>query len=175
MDGIKIGFKIWSEKKLIVHAGAEGSIETAENFLKKINDERVIIEKMPKRGLKNENCLGYSKEQIKRLMDCGCGFCLDFSHACKAAVSLKMDYKMLVKELLELKPVMFHLSDGSLDNEYDEHLAFGKGNFDIKFFLDCVKNNKDKFVTLETFRKNNKSFEEDINNLDYLRKILTDT
>ncbi len=79
---------------------------------------------------------------------------------------------MLINGLLELKPAMFHISDGNLNNEVDEHLTLGEGNFDIKFFLDCIIKNRNKLVTIETFRKNNKSFDEDIRNLEYLKKIL---
>ena len=42
---------------------------------------------------------------------------------------------------------MFHISDGNLCNEKDEHLALGDGNYDFGGLMNCVKKSKSTYVT----------------------------
>ncbi len=164
----------WTDKLnanyLILHPGF-GSITDALEFLEKINDERILIENTPKIGQNDEKMIGFTPEQIKELMGNKFGFCLDFSHAIKAAISLKKDYKKYVEDFLKLNPKMFHLSDGTLNNEKDEHLNIKKGQFDFDFLANCIRKNN-KFVTLETPRINLSSLEEDLENMEKLKSIL---
>ncbi len=51
-----------SAKYLILHPGFE-EMETAKNFLEKINDKRILIENMPKVGIDNEKMIGYNLKQ----------------------------------------------------------------------------------------------------------------
>jgi len=152
--------------KIIVHPGYNGEIYSALKCLEKFNYENILIENMPVKGLHNENCLGYIPENIKWLLDIGFKFCLDFSHAYKAAVSLNLNAKKLIKSFLKLNPYMFHICDGNINNEFDEHLNLGEGNFDLKFIKNCIG---DKFVTFETPKKNN--LINDIKNIKYFKGI----
>lgn len=158
-------------KYLILHPGF-GEIETAKDFLAKVNDKRILIENMPKKGINDEKMLGFTPEQIKELTENKFGFCLDLNHAIKAAVSLKKDYKKYIKEFLKLKPAMFHISDGNLDQEKDEHLDIGKGEYDFKFLINCIKKNESKYLTLETPKDNLNSCKQDLENLKKLNRYL---
>ena len=151
-------------KYLILHPGF-GLIDNAIKFLTNIDDRRILIENMPKIGLNNEKMIGYTPEQIKKLVNERFGFCLDLNHAIKAAVSLNKDYKRFITEFLELNPKMFHISDGSLNNEKDEHLPIGEGDYDFEFLMNCIKKNESKYVTLETPRTALNSVNEDVKKL----------
>ena len=63
---------------------------------------------------------------------------------------------------------MFHIFDGVLNNEKDEHLAIGEGEYDFKFLASCIRKDNSKFVTLETPRSNLESLEEDLRNVERL-------
>jgi len=160
-------------KYLILHPGF-GEIEIAKNFLERINDKRILIENMPKVGINNERMIGYTSEQIKTLTGSRFGFCLDLNHAIKAAISLKENYKERIKNFLKLKPKMFHISDGTLKEEKDRHLAIGEGEYDFNFLANCIKESRVDYVSLETPRTNLGSFKEDLENLRKLKSFLFD-
>jgi len=145
----------WADKLgaryLILHPGY-GSIDDATKFLEKIGDNRILIENMPKIGINNEKMVGYTVEQVRELMNNRFGLCLDFGHAIKAAVSLNEDYEKYIKKFLKLNPKMFHVSDGKLNNQKDEHLHIGEGDYNFEFLMGCIKKSKLKYVTLETPR-----------------------
>jgi len=155
---------------LILHAG-HGSMESAKDVLREVTDSRLLIENVPKVGLGGEAMIGYSPEQVRELMKvCGAGLCLDFGHAVKAAVSLGVDYKVCVREFMELEPRMFHVSDGWLDEEKDEHLGIGEGEYDIGFFMESIIGSDFGLVTLETPRINLQSLDEDIKEIRILNE-----
>jgi len=158
-------------KHLILHAG-HGSMQHATYLLCELSDSRILIENMPKVGLGGEAMIGYSPEQIEELiLDSDMGLCLDFGHAVKAAVSLGVDYKEYVLGFMELEPRMFHVSDGTLGEERDEHFNIGDGEYDIGFFLQNIIKNPFNIVTVETPRFNHKSVDDDIRNVNKLRLI----
>ena len=155
-------------KYLILHAG-HGSMEDARDVLREIADDRLLIENVPKVGLNDEPMIGYSPAQIEELIGDGDrGLCLDLNHAAKAAVSLGVDYRECVQDFLVFDPKMFHISDGTLDNEKDEHLNIGEGDYDFKVLMNCVNKSEFKYVTLETPRTKLGSFEDDLKNLGEL-------
>ena len=155
-------------KYLILHAGY-GSIEDATDVLREVADDRLLIENMPKVGLNDEPMIGYSPAQIEELIGDGDrGLCLDLNHAAKAAVSLGVDYREYVRDFLVFDPKMFHISDGTLDNEKDEHLNIGEGDYDFGVLMNCVNRSEFKYVTLETPRAKLGSFEDDLKNLSKL-------
>ena len=154
-------------KYLILHPGF-GSIDDAMDFLDLIEDDRILIENMPKVGINDERMVGYTPEQIGRLMGSRFGICLDLNHAIKAAVSLKLNYKLFIKDFLKLNPLLFHISDGNLNYEKDEHLAIGEGKYDFNFLMKCINSNYSKYLTLETPRENLNSLAEDVNNIQML-------
>lgn len=153
---------------LILHAGY-GSMKYAKELLNNITDSRILIENMPKVGINGESMIGYTSFQIKELIDNNMGFCLDFGHAVKAAFSVKMNYKDYIKEFLKLKPEVFHISDGMLSSDRDEHLNIDEGEYDIEYmYRRIIECNKSR-VTLETPRHNISSLHEDILNAKLLK------
>lgn len=147
-----------------------GKKKNFTNFLRKIDDQRVLIENMPKYGTENELAIGYSISEIKEFLEIGnFGFCLDFEKAIKSALAQNISYKGFIKELMKLNPNMFHISDGKTNNFRDEHLNLGEGNFDLKFLKNCIDKSENKLVTIETPKKN--GLNQDILNLKYFKKI----
>jgi deoxyribonuclease-4 len=136
---------------LILHPGY-GKLEDAEEFLELIDDRRILMENMPKTGNNNEGMVGYTPSQMIALMDGRFGFCLDLNHAIKASISLGRDYHTLIREFISLKPSVFHIADGTLVNEKDEHLHLGAGEYDICFLKHCIEESGDARVTFETPR-----------------------
>ncbi len=96
------------------------------------------------------------------------GLCLYLNHAAKAAVGLGVDYQEYIQDFLMLDPKMFHISDGTLTNEKDEHLNIGEGDYDIGFLMNCVNRSELGYVTLETPRTKLSSLEEDLTNYSKL-------
>lgn len=167
---------IWADKLdakyLILHAG-DGSMQHSLDALREVRDNRLLIENMPKVGLDGEKMIGYSLEQIRELIrNSERGLCLDFGHAAKAAISLGLDYKEFIKELLGFEPKVFHISDGMLSGEKDEHLNIGEGEYDFWYLLRCVRESSFKLITIETPRINEQSLQEDVQNIDILKKYI---
>jgi len=166
-------------KYIIVHAGNTnngGNEETAKNFLNEINDSRIIVENKPialhTKGtdLKEDATgIGYNTMGIINICSDKYGICLDFSHAAKAALSLKKNYGELIEEFLKLEPKMFHLNDTRFDDEKDEHLHLGEGKFNLKFLKECVEKNKYKMISLETPR--GECLDKDLENLLYFKNL----
>ena len=158
-------------KYLILHAG-HGSMQHAADLLRELSDSRLLIENMPKVGLNGEAMIGYSPEQVEELIwDNNMGLCLDFGHAVKAALSMGVDYKEYVNDFMRFKPKVFHVSDGTLTEEKDEHLNIGEGEYDFGYLLQCVDNNPSGFVTVETPRNNQKTLDEDLLNINKINMI----
>ena len=163
---------IWADqlnaKHLILHAG-HGSMHHATNLLRELSDSRLLIENMPKVGLGGEAMIGYSPAQIEELIgDSDIGVCLDFGHAVKAAVSFGVDYKGYVQGFMRLEPRVFHVSDGKLSGERDEHMGIGEGEYDFGFLMRCVERSRSEMVTMETPRVSQCSLAEDVGNIEKL-------
>lgn len=163
-------------KFIILHAGT-GDAAASRDALLEISDERILLENMPVKGIYGDECLGYDVDSISKLMTIGdFGLCLDFGHAVKASISLKRNYTEVIDEFLELGPGMFHLSDGTLNEELDEHLNIGDGEYDFEYIKKCFEKTGVNSVTLETPRNNNDSLKEDIENVQILKtKLGVDT
>jgi deoxyribonuclease-4 len=148
----------------------------ATDVLREIADDRLLIENVPKVGLNDEPMIGYSPAQIEELIREGDrGLCLDLNHAAKAAVSLGVDYREYVRDFSVFDPKMFHISDGTLDNEKDEHLNIGEGDYDFDYLLHCVLGSASGLVTVETPRRYQGSLGEDLRNVLALEDILLKT
>jgi deoxyribonuclease-4 len=166
---------IWADhlnaKHLILHAG-HGSMQHATGLLRELSDSRLLVENMPKVGLDGEAMIGYSPVQIEELIgDNDMGLCLDFGHAVKAAVSMRVDYKEYVQGFMGFEPKVFHVSDGMLNGERDEHLEIGEGEYDLSYFLHCVKENPFRLMTIETPRKDEESLHDDVKNINMLNAM----
>lgn len=153
---------------LILHPGV-GKIEEALRFLRDLDDDRILIENMPRSGIHSEELVGYSPGQVQQLAGGKFGFCLDLNHAVKAAFSLKVPYLSLIREFLELRPAMFHISDGHSTNGIDEHLPIGAGDYNMLALLRCVRDAGELPITLETPRVDLSSLSEDLVNLEAIK------
>ncbi len=166
-------WKNWlNAKYLILHPGF-GSLNNAMKILNKLDDEDIIIENMPKIGTSGEKMVGYNSEQIKKMIGDKFGFCLDFNHAVKAALSLNKNYKSYIRDLLKLNPKVCHISDGILKNKKDEHLDIGKGEYDLEYFCKCIKRSSIEYITMETPKWNIDSLENDIVNVKELKSVFS--
>jgi deoxyribonuclease-4 len=157
---------------VILHSGTS-SEDIARSTLSKVKDDRIILENMPRVGIiRNENCLGYDFESMFQLVkDNNLGLCLDLGHAVKASIGLRRDYKEIISGLLRLKPKMFHLSDGDLISEEDNHLNIGEGQYDFEYFKRCIEKSGTDLVSIETPRQNPNSLDEDIKNIKALNSL----
>lgn len=152
-------------KDIVVHPGF-GEIDDSISTIKNLGCNNYIIENMPRWGESKEDMIGYSKDKLKQYVDIGMRFCLDLAHAYKAAISLGRDPKKFILDLIDLKPCMFHISDGHLKWGKDEHLSLGEGEFDLKFLKGLIG---DARVSFETPKK--EGLKEDIKNIEYFEKI----
>ena len=153
---------------LILHPGV-GEMDDALNFLKTLDDDRILIENMPRSGLDGEKMVGYSPDQIEKLMGNHFGFCLDLNHAMKASAGLRVPQEELIRDFMQLQPEMFHISDGHGFNEIDEHLPIGSGDYDMPALLGHVRDSRLPVMTLETPRTDLTSLSEDLINLDAIK------
>jgi len=162
-------------KYIILHAG-HGSMQHATDLLRELSDIRLLIENMPKVGLGGEAMIGYSPSQIDELIgDNDMGLCLDFGHAVKAAVSLGVDYKEYVQEFMGFEPKVFHVSDGTLSEERDDHLGIGDGEYDFGFIWQSMNlsPNVAKYCTLETPLIDKTSLKEHVVNREQLNRFIS--
>jgi sugar phosphate isomerase/epimerase len=127
---------------IIFHPGALGNLNETVRQFSPFADSRFLIENKPFIASDNTPFLGSKPEEIKFLMEkLGVGFCFDFGHAVCAANSLKREPMEFIGEFLELKPRVYHLTDGLYANEIDEHLHYGEGSFPLKGFLSLIPEN----------------------------------
>ncbi len=163
-----------NSKFIVVHAEAGNSNENFKKNIEKINDDRILIENLPKISIDGKNCYASSYSQLKFIKDCGFKFCFDFSHAIKSAISQKINYKEFVEELIkELNPNYFHICNGKIDNNKDEHLDLFDGDFDIKWIkkiLFDLSVKKDIYLVFETPKAKN-GLENDLKNMNYFRSL----
>ena len=155
---------------IIVHPGYGGSIQVLNNLLDEINDNRICVENMPGKTIDLKlNCLGRTYEELQEIKFNN--FCLDFAHAIKSAITMKIDIFKNIKELLKLDPVTYHISDGKLNSEVDEHLNLGEGDFDLSLIKGLIQDSSSSMVTFETPRRDMGSFGEDLENIKHFKKI----
>ncbi len=162
-------------KYIILHAGVGNDPEIFKKNIAKIYDKRIIIENKPKWGLNNKICFGYSYSQLKVIKEKRrLNICLDVGHAIKSAISQKKDYKKYLRILIKaLKPNYFHICDGFLKNEKDEHLNMGEGDFDLKWIKGQITQLTNKhmvYLLFETPKKNN-DLQNDIKNIVYFEDL----
>jgi len=166
----------WTEKLnaeyLVIHCGTE-DLEVAKKNLRLFEEYKdiVLLENMPAIGINGERCLGYDVESFKKLNVLNFGLCFDFGHAIKASLSINRNYMEVISEFMTFKPKIFHISDGKLDKETDEHLNIGDGEYDFVFIKEIIQKSENKFVTIETPRYNQNSLEDDIRNLKFFKGI----
>ena len=156
---------------IIVHGGNNGSFEETIRQIRLLDDQRIILENKPKRGLFDEECVGWSPSEFQMALktDAISGTALDFVHATCAACSLQVETITLINEFLKFNPKIFHLSDGDTQSQKDTHLNFGKGNLNLKEFLASIPNGG--LLTLETPRDPAKGLNDFVNDVIFLQKV----
>ena len=155
---------------IIFHPGF-GAHDAVAEFLEDLNDERTLLENMPRYGIHQEDMVGYLPEKLGDLMAGKFGFCFDFSHATKTAISIGVDFHQFLMDFLPLKPKVIHISDSHLDNDIDEHLNIGQGEYEWGFLADCILKCENPLITLETPRVPG-SLEPNIAEAEFIRNLL---
>jgi endonuclease IV len=155
---------------IIFHSGINGTTEEMINQLSPFADSRCLIENKPVKGLKDEKCIGATLDEISFITsELKTGFCLDFGHAICAARSLQKEPLQYIKELSQLNPVMYHLTDGNYSSEYDSHFHYGKGNFPLGDILKLVPSGAK--ITNEAKHNSDSNLEDFGEDILYARRI----
>ena len=162
---------------IIFHPGVGGDIyetireinELKDNISKEVAN-KLVVENKPQLGLNNEKCIGHSIDEIKLIMDrCDISFCLDIGHSICSANSKGIKPLDYIKGFVELKPVMYHLTDGDYYSQFDSHLNFGLGSYPIKDIVKIIKPNS--IVTNEAQKSSLKSLDDFVKDIEFLKKI----
>ena len=139
----------------IVHP-ASGDNNLIISNLKKLKISPIALENMPFKGIYGYDLVGYDVSSLKPFFNeiPDLELCFDINHAIKAALTLKRDYSKMIKEILSFRnPIIFHISDGSLEREIDEHLSLCKGEYDLREIKKILAEFDSKiYLTFETPR-----------------------
>lgn len=154
-----------NSEKIIVHPGIIeynnpiSSLENAVSFVKDLNDERILVENLPKKENSLIESLCHLPEQIKEFMEKTCTkFCFDINHVVDTSYLNGSDYLELAKRFLELKPSHYHIGGHNFKNG-ESHISLIDSHLDLKEILSYFS--KDAMITLET-EVDEKKVEEDI-------------
>ncbi len=132
-----------SSERIVVHGGIEVREESSNDaleFLKRIGDDRMLIENLILE--KNTTYLFARPEDMALALEkTGFGLCLDFNHARLTSQFLGEDYKLFIKKFRKFKPKYFHVSDGKMDVAKDMHMHLGDGNVDLGFYKKMIPKN----------------------------------
>lgn len=158
---------------IIMHGGNNGTFDETLRQIALLNENRIALENKPKFGLQNQACIGWSPSEFRQAVNAGVlnAFVLDFGHAVCAANSLITNAMVIIREFMEFKPKIFHLSDGDNSSEKDIHLNLGKGCLNLAEFLSIVPERG--LLTIETPRNPSNGLEDFVNDVCFLRKILS--
>ncbi len=137
-----------STESTVPNQSAENVIE----FLKGINDNRIVLENLPIRETVNGGLLEHPFSTPEGLRDLllatNKGMCLDLSHAQVTASILGLNCIELLEKFMELKPRHFHACGGVECETKDTHMHLWEGNLNIEAFKRMLP--KTAWVTLET-------------------------
>ncbi len=157
-------------RHIIVHPD-RGQIENFVKVLNTVQDSRLLVENMPKAAVAGGDCVGFAREELEYVMQkCSCGFCLDFGHAFKAALSLEISFGDFCNNLLGLHPSMFHVAQGGSAVEHDEHLDLDQGEIDLSYVKNIIHAlGQESFVTIEVpFRD---GISNTLKNIEYMASL----
>ena len=149
---------------VIFHPGIEGEISETVRQLIRIGDGRIVIENKPFLGRDDVVCVGSTPDELRLILEAtGFGFCLDIGHAICSANSHRVDPFCYLAAFSDLEPRLFHLTDGTRDGVYDEHLHIGEGEYDFARIFELLPEHA--MITVETVkdsRNHLRDFESDI-------------
>lgn len=156
-DSLEIAGKL-SCKTAVVHPGVKIKNTSVQNMILNLRELNLfaktksitlLLETIPLRGEPADHIISTPEEYRHVLEQTGCGLCLDFSHACHAALSNGADCREYIREFLKFRPNYFHLYNTNLKKEVDVHLPMEdpNGNLDFDFALSVI--GKNDMVALE--------------------------
>ena len=167
----------FGEKRIIFHPGIEKDAGDITNIIKNIKeimrDFDLILENVPKEpSINNRKLIAAKFEEFKHVIEeTGAKLCLDIGHAVYSSNYYHENPLNYTNRYLELKPYMFHLSDGDFVGLKDIHKSFFEGNFPLKKIIEILP--QDAMITLETPKSDFINLSEDILNIKILRKIIS--
>jgi sugar phosphate isomerase/epimerase len=162
-------------KKIIVHPGVNGTLDETIRQLSILTSEqdrfKWLVENKPMFGNGPDlACVGHSPDEIRRILSyTSCGFCLDFGHALNTANSMGLDVFNLLDQFLSLNPELFHLCDGDISSQFDEHYHLGKGTFPLQAIITRLP--PDASVTLETEKDSEQNLDDFQADIDTFRSL----
>ena len=162
---------------IILHPGlyrGEQYLEESIRQFKNFNDSRLTVENLPGYCSQSKRELhGVLPVEIKRFIDeTRSSFCLDFSHAICGANTYNVDVYQFLSEFVKLNPVMYHLCDGDIKSDFDNHLHFGEGNFDLRHLVnDYTKDNA--LITMETGYGIPTSVDPWLEDIKYIQQVIS--
>lgn len=148
---------IFDASEIVVHPGIGHSLPALEEAMRQIkalnqNDGRIVIENMPPFA----DCDGkflmngcYPLDLVYLTAETRAGFLLDMANAACVAAYIKLAPVPFITQLMKVKPVRLHLSDGRLGLTQDLHLHLGQGDYPLKEMLAVTD---ELPITLETGR-----------------------
>ncbi|MDR2723740.1 MAG: sugar phosphate isomerase/epimerase [Holosporaceae bacterium] len=155
---------------IVFHGGIDGDTEETVRQLRAFNESRTVLENKPHKprpGVGGRQCRGATVEEIKYILgEVGCGFCLDIGHAICSANSQKIDRWKYIEEFNKLHPKVYHLTDNFVDDEFDQHLHFGDGSFDVGRIFGVIGDGKK--ITVETKKNSETSLEDFEKDISFL-------
>jgi len=162
--------------QIVLHPEIWNDINILKKRLKYFNNNKIIIENMPKKSsiLRDVTFYWYNLEQIKKIKEFSPNFCFDFAKAKSSALSQWLDIIDFSNDLINLmNPNYFHIS-GFLENtEVDEHFDLWEWDKKmIKFLkekLVDISNKRNIFVVFECRKKD--WILNDLKNLKYFKSI----
>lgn len=161
-------------KYIIIHPGLLGEIDETIKQIKRLNDSRLIIENNPFISLFQTKCVGFAPIDINRAKkEAGIGFCLDITHAIKAANAIGADPYEYLRSFCLIAPVVVHVCDCSMAGAFDEHRNLGRGGIDYYKVVKYLNNIKHSLMlTLEVPEKNYQTLKGTIADVLKLKVIL---
>jgi len=162
---------------VVFHPGVDGDFdESIRQFSWMMNSfpemqNISLVENKPAKGLYGMNCLGTTPAEIRKMQGVtGIGFLLDFGHASCAAATYGDDYQQTISRFLELGPRAFHLSDGHIRSEDDEHLHIGHGDYNLAWFAKQIGDTG--MVALESMKDSPDNLDDFVGDVNSFKKIL---
>jgi deoxyribonuclease IV len=164
---------------VIYHPGIDGTIEEVISQINMFKREFEfsftvgLVENKPSIALHGEHCIGSSPEEIQFIMEkTSLGFCFDFGHCFNYAATVHRDPCEIIRAFLQLKPKVFHLSDGKKESEKDMHLNFGKGDFDIPKIIRLIPTGT--LLSVETEKKSKNNLDDFVADVFYLKRYFNE-
>ncbi len=173
IEHVQYAADLFNAKTIVVHAGCGQGIEAIKETVRQFklfDEKRIVVENLPVVAEEGLKLSGNVPEEIAYIKEhCGCGFCFDFSHALCAANYLGLDIEKQLSGFYNLKPDVYHIYDGLMDEVDDKHLHFGDGNYPLKHFL-CDYTDNNAYITMETGHGIPLGIKPWINDFEYMLK-----